>query len=396
MSAAATTEPPKQDPSVPPQGFKPVTMDLQAVLKSASNKAAMGRSNWKPLAEKPAEISKELEKVAETTKPAEEKKPPTEEKKEEVKPPVVEEKKPEDPPIKHNAEHFRVVTEARDAALARQKELELELEKLRTTPPPEIATKLSDYEKQLEQLRKSEGELREKVRAVDVTLDPKFNEEYTQPVLKSQQSVLELLIRGGATKEDAEAAVGAWSDDKFSEVTASMPEIQKRRVDAAILETERLAKVRAEQIKSPDDYQARRRQQDEELQKRAFTERERTANEIFTGLIESTPALKGDEYKPLRDSVTQQLARASKGEIGVKELMGKIAQAEVLTIALQGQHAALEEQAKEIEALKKERDDLNAFVKANGGSTLKTETAAAEEGGKPKGIWDRIVVKPPV
>lgn len=383
----------KPDPAAPPAGFKPVSINLQETLKTISNKAAMGRPGWKPVEEKPAE-----KKAAEEVNPTEDKKPEqvSEEKKEAPKvTPPTEEKKPEDPPIKHNAEHFKVVLTRAETAEARQKELEAELEKLRTTPPPEIATKLSDYEKRLEVSEKERDELRGKVRAVDVTLDPKFNEEFTQPVIKAQQSVLELLLRGGATKEDAETAVATWSDDKFSEVTASMPEIQKRRVDAAILETERLARARAEQIKTPEDYQARRRQQDEEHMKRAVSERERTANEIFTGLINSTPALNGEEYKPLRETVNKELARAAKGEIGVKELMGKIAQAEVLTIALQGQHAALEEQAKEIEALKKERDELNAFVKANGGATLKSEEGKSPDDGKFVPVWQRLAVKAP-
>lgn len=398
--SATTAEAPKTDkPADPPKGFTPVTFALDQALQSASRKAALGRPGVKPVESKAAE-SKEPDKPVDPPKEEKTETIPVEEKKDAVKPadtviPPVEEKKTDAPLSPKATENFKVVLTRAETAEARIKEMEQELEKARSTPPAEIQTKLTDYEKRLEALQKSESEMREKVRAVDITLDPKFNEEFTAPVLKAQQGVFDLLLKGGATREEATAAVQQWDDTTFSEVTANMPDIQKRRVDAAILEAERLANARNAQIKAPEDYQARRRQQDEEHQRRAVTDRERLAADIFTGIIDSTPVLKGDEYKPLRETVNQQLARAAKGEIGVKELMGKIAQAEVLQIALQGQHAALEEQAKEIDALKKELADANTFVKANGSSTLKTETGNAPGTDAHKPIWERLAVKPP-
>lgn len=339
--------------STPPTKENPITLNLSEVLKNVSAQKVAAQA-------KPAEV----------TPPAKEEKPAVvEEKKPEV-PAVV---SPEKPPEKPNSEHFKIVTTARDEAIARVKALEAELETARKTPPKELEQKLTDYEQQLEVLRKSEEELRGKVRQVDVTLDPMFEKEFTQPVQTAQMEVLNLLVRGGASQEDAKAAVLAWDDGAFAEITSGMTEIQKRRVDAAILETERLAKLRQAQITKPEDFAAKQRQKMEETSKAAANERQKYADKILHGLLEATPALAEAEHTPMLDKIKSELARGAKGEMSPAEVLGKIAQAEALQLAVVGQHTVLEQQAARIATLEKENAELNTFVKANAGGTLKSE-----------------------
>lgn len=366
--------------SAPPTKENPITFNMSEVLKNVSAQKASTRA---------AVPAKEPEKKPDAVTP-----PPEENKPEQVTPPPAAEAKKEEIPERPNAEHFKKVVSRAEAAEARAKELEAQLETARTTPPAEVATKLSDYEKQLEEFKKQNEELRGKVREVDVTLDPMFEKEFTQPVQTAQMEVLNLLTRAGADPNEAKAAVLAWDDAAFAEVTANMTDIQKRRVDAAILETERLAKVRQAQITKPEDFAAKQRQRQEENSRQATSERQRHADRILQGLLESTPAFKEPEHAPMYERIKSEMARGVKGEMTPAEVLGKIAQAEALQMAVVGQHTVLEQQAARIAELEKENEDLNTFVKNNAGGTLKSEA----NGGTPSNgeyvpLSKRITVK---
>lgn len=343
-------------------------------------------------------LSKPLEKQIEPEKPVVPVEPikPAEEKKEETlkeKFPVQEEKV-ETPEIKHNAQHFKVVVEARDKALARLKELEADLETRKTKPRDEDAQKLTDYEKRLEELQKSEAELREKIRTVDITQDPEFHRQYTEPVQNSQRDVYDVLVKAGVTAQDAQAAVASWDDNTFAEVTEGLTDIQKRRVDAAILETERLAKVRAAHLTKPEDFQSKRRQQAEEMQKKSVAERMQFVDQIYNDLVQSTPALADEANIALSNEMRNAMTRVAKAEANPKELIAFAAQATALQAAVTGQHAALVDMQAQLAERDKKITELETFVKANGGATLRPEaTVKSGEGDKYVPMNERIVVK---
>lgn len=362
----AIAEPPVADIA---QAREPISFNMSEALARISKDRIKGTQEAKK--EEPVAEKKEEPVVEKKEEPKTE---PVVEKKEE---PKVEEKKA-DPEIKHNAGHFKVVTDARDAAIAEAAKLKLELETARRTAPEDVQQKLSDYEKQLDEVRKSEAELRAKVREVDVTLDPAFEKEFTMPMVKARNEVYELLIRGGASKEDAKVAVESWDDGKFAEVTAEMGDIQKRRVDAAILETERLHKVRAEQIKSPEDFAARRRMEADAQQQQAVKHRQSVADKIYRGALESTPVLAEEGNAQFRDAMQQQLSRAVKGEMPMEEVLMRVAGYEAMQLGLQGQHAVLVEQDAKIKELEKKLAEQDKFIA--GGALPKGEAAGGGEG----------------
>ncbi len=131
-------------------------------------------------------------------------------------------------------------------------------------------------------------------------------------------------------------------------------------------------------MKAPEDFAARRRAQAEADGKRLVSERERTAQEIINGLYESTPVIREEAHADMRTAIETQLARATRGEIGVRELMGKLAQAEALQVAVQGQHAVLVEQAAKIEELEKKLAEQDKFIA--GGALPKGEATGGGGG----------------
>lgn len=300
-----------------------------------------------------------------------------------------------EPEIKHNAGHFKVVTEARDAALAERDALKKQLEALQAEHEPvkASAAKLTDFEKRMQEIEKERDEYREKVRTIDITLDPQFNKEFTEPVVSAQNEVLNLLVKAGVTKEEAINAVNSWDDNGFAEVTAGLNDIQKRRIDAQILETERLAKLRTAQITKPEDYNARRQQQQEQMTKRAQDERLQFAQKVESELLEATPALKEESHAPMLTAMRTQLVRAARGEIHPKEIMAKLAQAEALQYGLAAQHAELVEMSKQLEERDKKIADLEAFVKANGSASLRSEAGGGTNGEAYVPMASRLTVR---
>lgn len=361
--------------------FTPQTFNLTEVLKTHSRANLQSKT-----AEKQPAAKKEDAKPVDP--PKEEKPVETEKKTEAAVEKKFEPPKKESEPERPTREHFKAAEASRDEARAAAEAAKAEAETWRKKfeeaqgkPDPAAQQRIDEYEKQLEELRKSHEEMRAKVRQVDVQLDPEFEKQYTVPVQKAQREVYELLVRGGASKEDAASAVTNWNDGEFSTITEGMTEIQKRRVDAAILETERLAKVRQSQITQPENYAEQRKQQEQQAREQTVKQRQREAEDIINGLLSSTEALRSDEHKPLVDAIRGDLSRAAKGEITPKEVFGFIAQAKALQVGLKGQHEALVEMQAQIAEKDKKIADLEAFVKANGGSTLKSETgsAASEE-----------------
>lgn len=383
MSAIAEpTEAVKQE-AVVAQPPKVQTFTLDSVLKKASQLSAKGTL--------PVEEPPKTEPVKESDKTEDKK----EEKKEDqqVKEPVKESDKTDGktPEIKHNAQHFKVVTDARDAALARVKALETELETAKKTPPPEISTKLTDYEKELAELRKANGDYQARIREIDIAQDPEFQRNYDQKITSGMEEVLGYLTASGTDKAEATALVKNWDLRGISDAAADMDEVSKGLMMSAIRETQRVANERTAQLKKPEDFASKRRLQMEEQQKQAVQQRQTIAEKIMNGLLESTPALKEEMYADFRTKVQNQLGRAARGEMPPNEVMAMVAQAEALQMGLAGQHAALEEMSKENEELKKKVAEQEEFIK-NASGSLKSGTGQAPAADENKPIWERVKV----
>lgn len=364
-----------------------VIPDWTEMLKTVSREDATQKNGGIP------PVKAEEKKKAEPVKEA-----PKEEKKEVPTPVKEEEKKTEpvkpDPEIKHNAQHFKVVTEARDTALARVRELEAELEKARVTPPPEISTKLSDYEKQLAEERKLREELQSKVREIDITQDPEFRQKYDAKITSGMEEVLGYLTASGVDKSQATALVKSWDLRGMAEAAADMDEVSKGLMMAAIRDTQRVSQERQAQLKQPEDFASKRRMQAEAQQKQAAEGRQQLADRIFNGMLSATPVLKEEKYSGFLESVKGRLAKMVRMETTPQELFAMAAEYDLQKMGLEGQHAALVEMNKENEELKKKVADLEAHVKGNNG-TLKSE-AIQPAGESEQPFWLRpggIVVK---
>lgn len=363
----------------PPTSANPIKLELGGIV------AALNKAN-KPLEkqiepEKKVELEKPVEKV-------EEKKP------EEVKPPVQEPEKPGDPEIKHNASHFKVVVEARDKALARLKELETELETRRTKPRDEDAQKLSDYEKQLAEERKTREELQARVREVDISKDPEFQRKYDEPIRRGVHEVFEYLTGAGVDKATATELVNKWDLRGMSEAASEMDEVSKGLMMSAIRETMRVDRERTEQLKQPEDFASKRRVQQEEMQKKSVQERLNFVEEIYNGAIAATPALADEANIAISNEMKNAMIRAAKAEMSPKELIALVGQATALQAAVTGQHAALVDMQAQLGEKDKKIAELEEFVKNNGGATLRPEaTVKSGEGDKYVPIAERTVVK---
>lgn len=291
----------------------------------------------------------------------------TQEAKKEVETPVKEEPKKEepvkpDPEIKHNAQHFKVVTEARDAAIAEAVKLKAELEVARKTAPEDVQQKLTDYEKQLEEVRKSEAELRAKVREVDVTLDPAYQEKYIKPIQANMQEVYKYLVDSGVEKKEASDLVAAWDLKGIANASAEMDEVSKQLMMATIRDTITIDKERQQQIKSPEDFAARRRMEADAQQQQAVKHRQTVADKIYRGALEATPVLAEEGNAQFRDAMQQQLSRAVKGEMPMEEVLMRVAGYEAMQLGLQGQHAVLVEQDAKIKELEKKLAEQDKFI----------------------------------
>lgn len=324
-----------------------------------------------------------------------EEKPADQQKQEVVKPSDKKEEKPaEIPEIKHNAGHFKVVVERAEKAEARLKEVEAELEKARVTPPPEISTKLSDYEKRVAELQKSEEELRTKVREIDITQDPEFRRNYDTKIQTGMEEVLGYLVGAGVAKQEATELVKQWNLRGIAEASADMDEVSKGLMMAAIRDTQRVSQERQQQLKQPEDFASKRRMQAEQQQKQFATQRQELADRIFNGMLSATPVLKEEKYSGFLTSTKERLARMVRMETTPQELFAMAAEYDLQKMGLEGQHAALVEMNKENEELKKKVADLEAHVKGNNG-TLKSE-AIQPAGEKEVPFWLRpggIIVK---
>jgi len=343
-------------------------------------------------AQNPLEKTIQPEPVkAEPEKPAE---PLKEEKKvEEVKPPVQEEK-PGDPEIKHNASHFKVVVEARDKALARLKELETELETRKTKPRDEDAQKLSDYEKQLAEERKTREELQARVREVDISKDPEFQKKYDEPIRKGVHEVFEYLTGAGVDKAAATELVNKWDLRGMSDAAADMDEVSKGLMMSAIRETMRVDRERTEQLKQPEDFASRRRVQQEEIQKKSVAERLSFVEQTYAEILQATPALADEANIALSNEMKNAMIRVAKAEANPKELIAFAAQATALQAAVTGQHAALVDMQTQLQERDKKIAELETFVKNNGGSTLRPDAVTKSgEGDKYIPTAERIVVR---
>lgn len=383
MSAAAniTAEPPDDvkavieattaDPNLNPAAPVVIT-DWTEMLRSASRADAT---------EKNAGV--QPVKVEEKKEPPKEEKKEPEKKEPEVKQPEV--AKVPDPEIKHNAGHFKIVTEARDSALARVKELEAALESAKTTAPPEVATKLSDYEKRVAELQKSEEELRARVREIDITQDPEFRQKYDVKITSGMEEVLGYLVSAGVDKGQATTLVKNWDLRGMADAAADMDEVSKGLMMAAIRDTQRVSQERQQQIKQPEDFATKRRLQIEQQQKQAASQRQELADRILGGMLTATPALKEEKYSGFITSTKERLGRMVRMETSPQELFAMAAEYDLQKMGLEGQHAALVEMNAENEALKKKVADLEAHVKGNNG-TLKSE-AIQPAGEKEVPFW---------
>lgn len=394
MSTVATEPPPAdvqqkavEAQSAPKDSRKePMTFNLSDALKRHSKKTRPDSIKSAPPADPPKEEKKKEEQKQE---------PPKEEK----KPEPPQEKKP-DVSEKPNSEHFKVVTGERDAAKAERdaarKELEELKKRLETDPPDAYKTKLTEREKELEDLRKRHEEAVEKMRAVDVTLDPEYEKQYVQPVKDGMKNVFNLLVRAGVESKEAEAAVNAWDDSSFETLIGGVGELHKSRIHAAIAETERLNRVRLEQVESPEKFRQAQQENQRKASERYTQELEREGTSLIDGLLHSTPELSGEEHKPLMEELRKDIGRIARREMTPKEIMAAQMQARTLQIGLSHLASALEERDATIAEKDKKIAELEKFVSDHGGATLRSEAGQPPaDGEKYVPIAKRMVVSIP-
>lgn len=335
-----------------------ISFDFSENLKRASRAKIMGQVQKLP-PDKKAEEPKE-EKKEEPVKADEPKK---EEAKKEEAP---KDEKTEAKPMSEGARaNFAVVEKDRDAARDEAKALKAELDKLRAEKPAE--QDLAEIERvraELEAAKKESETFREKLRSYDVQADPDFERQYTQPIKDSQAALYQQLVKSGVSQQDAAAAINEWNDDKWNAITGEMSDIQKRRIDAMILDTEKLNDARVKRIGDPATYEKERQQRQSEERARETTARTRLAEDAVKNMIGQSEHFQKDER--LRTAMLSETTKAARGEIPVKDLLNIIAARHALEHVATQQDAAIVSLESKVAELTKENEELNKFVKANG------------------------------